>query len=256
MPPSHDHDAGGDPDLLARKAELRDETWTALEEAGADRFPGAQGRIPNFVGAEAAADRLRTTNAWADASSVKANPDSPQWPVRQRAVEAGMRVYMAVPRLADERPFLLLDPGELEVSARSATSIKGASRHARPVPLGGVEPVDLVIVGSVAVSSDGARLGKGGGFSDLEFAIAREAGLVGRDTRVVTTVHPVQVVETGRIPMGRHDVPLDLIVTPEEVVVPDTGMGRPPGILWNQLTAERIDAIPLLQTLQQDRGAG
>ena len=28
----HDHDAGGDPALLAAKAELRDEVWTALTD--------------------------------------------------------------------------------------------------------------------------------------------------------------------------------------------------------------------------------
>jgi 5-formyltetrahydrofolate cyclo-ligase len=33
-----------------------------------------------------------------------------------------------------------------------------------------------------------ARLGKGGGFSDLELAVAAEAGLVDRSTVVVTTV--------------------------------------------------------------------
>jgi 5-formyltetrahydrofolate cyclo-ligase len=31
---------------------------------------------------------------------VKANPDSAQWPVRQRALEDGKTVYMAVPRPA------------------------------------------------------------------------------------------------------------------------------------------------------------
>jgi 5-formyltetrahydrofolate cyclo-ligase len=42
----------------------------------------------------------------------------------------------------------------------------------------------------VAVNRQGARVGKGGGFSDLEFALLVEAGLVGTDTVVATTVHP------------------------------------------------------------------
>jgi 5-formyltetrahydrofolate cyclo-ligase len=37
--------------------------------------------------------------------TVKANPDSPQLPVRQRALEDGKTVYMAVPRLAADAPF-------------------------------------------------------------------------------------------------------------------------------------------------------
>jgi 5-formyltetrahydrofolate cyclo-ligase len=32
-------------------------------------------------------------------------------------------------------------------------------------------------MGSVAASEDGTRLGKGGGFADLEFALATAAGL-------------------------------------------------------------------------------
>jgi 5-formyltetrahydrofolate cyclo-ligase len=74
--------------------------WSALQGAGAARFPGARGRIPNFVGAEAAAERLRGTDGWQRAATLKANPDAPQWPVRQRALEDGKTVFMAVPRLA------------------------------------------------------------------------------------------------------------------------------------------------------------
>ena len=246
----HDHDAGDAPGLLARKRSLREEIWTALDDAGASRFPGAAGRIPNFIGAEAAAERLRRTGVWDRATTMKANPDSPQWPVRQRALEDGKVVYMAVPRLADEAPFFLLDPDHLDESPRQASSIKGASRNARPAGVAELEQVDLVVTGCEAVSRDGARLGKGGGFSDLEYAVASEAGLIGRETRIVTTVHPVQVVEPGRIPMTGHDLPLDLIVTPDRVIECDSVHDRPAGIDWDALTEEKIAAIPLLQRLR------
>src|SRR6185295_14538276 len=101
----HDHDAGGDPGLLAAKAALRDEVWTSLTEAGMSRFPGARNRISNFRGAEAAAQRLRELPEWERARRVKSNPDSAQLPVRQRALEDGKTVYMAVPRLAEDDPF-------------------------------------------------------------------------------------------------------------------------------------------------------
>ena len=247
----HDHDAGGAAELLERKRSLREEVWTALEEAGADRFPGADGRIPNFVGAEDAAERLRGTDRWRTAATVKANPDSPQWPVRQRALEDGKVVYMAVPKLAERNPFFLLDPETLAESPRKASSIKGASRNGRTVDVDELEPVELVVTGCVAVSPDGARLGKGGGFSDLEYAVAREAGLIGPDTRIVTTVHPIQMLEPGRIPMTDHDIPLDLIVTPDQVLECDTAFDRPTGVDWNALTGEKIEAIPLLQRLRE-----
>jgi 5-formyltetrahydrofolate cyclo-ligase len=251
----HDHsaDAGGDPDVLEAKRVLREETWEALPAAGVARFPGARGRIPNFTGAEAAAERLRGLDAWRRAAAVKANPDSPQWPVRQRALEDGIVVYMAVPRLAARNPFFCLDPAVLDVPARKASSIKGASLHGRPVPVSGLGPVDMVVVGCVAVDPSGARLGKGGGFADLEFALASAAGLVGEGTVVATTVHDVQVLGAGRIPMAAHDVPLDVIVTPGEVVWCEGGRARPAGLVWEGLTEEKIAAIPLLARLARAR---
>jgi 5-formyltetrahydrofolate cyclo-ligase len=253
--PRHDHDAGGPADLLAAKATLRDDVWLAMREARVARFPGAENRIPNFTGAEAAAERLRATPEWQRAKAIKANPDSAQWPVRQRALEDGKVVYMAVPRLAEPEPFFLLDPDELADSPRKASSIKGASRSARRVRIADVTTVDLVVAGSVAAGEDGARLGKGGGFSDLEFAIASEAGLIGSETVVVTTVHELQVRPAGAIPTTGHDARLDLVVTPDRIIDCRTGREpRPSGrIAWDELTEDKIAAIPLLAALRSER---
>lgn len=269
----HDRDAGGDPGILEAKARLREEVWGRLEREGVARFPGAEGRIPNFAGAGDAAERLRNVPHWTEARALKANPDYPQLPVRKRALRDGKVVYMAVPRLAEPEPFLLLDPDRLDESPHRAASIKGAARDGRRVTVNEVEPVDLVVTGCVAVDRSGARLGKGGGFSDLEYAVALEAGLIGPDTPVVTTVHPLQVLEEERIPMTGHDVRLDWIVTPEEVIrvengasvgershgsdnpdaSEDLGPDRLPGIRWEELTEEKIESIPLLRRLR--RGA-
>lgn len=252
-PRPHDHDAGGDPALLAAKADLRTEVWDALVAAGGSRFPGAHHRIPNFVGAEAAAERLRGLEVWSRARTIKANPDSPQWPVRQRALEDGITVYMAVPRLADADPFFLLDPDDLADRPRAASSIKGASRNARPVAVADLEPVDVVVTGCVAVDATGARLGKGGGFSDLEFAIASEAGLIGPGTVVVTTVHETQVLDAGRIPVTDHDVRLDHVVTPDRVIDCRRPERAPARIRWDELTDDKVAAIPVLARLAADR---
>ena len=221
---------------------------TRWPRAKVTRFPGAHHRISNFVGAEAAAERLRGTEAWAAARTLKANPDSPQWPVRQRALEDGKTVYMAVPRLAEDDPFFLLDPDHLADTPRKASSIKGASASARTVAVDDLEPVDLVVTGCVAVSEDGTRLGKGGGFSDLEFALACEAGMIGPDTLIATTVHELQVLAAGAIPRTAHDMTVDLVVTPDRVLRiprPDDAWtaGR---IAWDELTDDKIAAIPLL----------
>jgi 5-formyltetrahydrofolate cyclo-ligase len=251
----HDHDAGGPADVLAAKAALREEIWARMSEARVARFPGAAGRIPNFTGAEAAARRLAELPEWRDAAAVKANPDAAQLPVRQRALEDGMLVYMAVPRLAEPEPFFALDPAKLAEPPRKAASIRGASRSARRVALAALTPVDLVVMGSVAVTPEGARLGKGGGFADLEFALAQAAGLIGPRTVAVTTVHELQVSPPGAIPVTGHDVPLDLIVTPDRVIDCRPGRGPRPaaGVRWQELTEAKIAAIPLLTALHSER---
>ena len=181
------------------------------------------------------------------ASVLKCNPDLPQRPVRHRALKEGKRVYLAVPRLAEKKPFLLLDPARLDPQDLwKASSIVGAFELGRPVTLKQLEPIDLIVTGCVAVASDGARLGKGGGYSDLEYALLREVNKIGPRTPIVTTVHPTQVLRKGRIPMGRHDVSLDLFATPKKVVKCAREYRRPAGILWKDLDAAKRAAIPAL----------
>jgi 5-formyltetrahydrofolate cyclo-ligase len=246
--PRHDRDAGGPAEVLGAKAELREAVWAAMRTARVARFPGAAGRIPNFTGAEAAAERLRALPEWVSAATIKANPDSAQLPVRQRALEDGKTLYMAVPRLASVEPFFALDPDHLAESPRKAASISGATRSARRVLLSELSPVDLVVMGSVAVADDGGRLGKGGGFADLEFALATEAGLIGPRSICVTTVHELQLRSAGAIPLTSHDVPVDVIITPERVIDCRDRRGPRPraGIQWDDLTEDKIAAIPLL----------
>jgi 5-formyltetrahydrofolate cyclo-ligase len=187
----------------------------------------------------------------AGGEDAEVEPRLAQWPVRTLALEDGKVVYMAVPRLAEPDPFFLLDPAHLRDAPRTASSIKGASRSARTVGVDELEPVDLVVTGCVAVDESGARLGKGGGFSDLELAIAAEAGLVDADTVVVTTVHDLQVLASGAIPTTDHDIHVDVIVTPEQVLRSKRPKGWSlPDIRWDDLTDEKIAAIPLLGRLR------
>jgi 5-formyltetrahydrofolate cyclo-ligase len=55
------------------------------------------------------------------------------------------------------------------------------------------------------------------------------------------------------IPLTGHDVTLDFIVTPDRVI--DCRAGRAPrsaaAISWDDLTEEKIAAIPLLSALRQ-----
>ncbi|ARS89243.1 5-formyltetrahydrofolate cyclo-ligase [Natrarchaeobaculum aegyptiacum] len=244
------------------KQEIRERVWDDLEDSGEARFPfPPHGRIPNFAGADEAADRLADQPEWEAATTIKANPDAPQLPVRRRALREGKTVYMAVPRLRDRKCFLKLDPDVLE-DYDAATTVSGSSKHGQQVGPEAVDEIDLIVSGSVAVSvgqptaatdggrreSAGGRIGKGEGYSDLEYAILRDLALVDEETPVATTVHERQLLEQS-IPVGDHDVPMDLVVTPERTIRPDGGE-KPDGIDWNLLEEDRLEEIPVLERLR------
>jgi len=231
------------------KNEIREKIWKILEKEGGALFPGARGRIPNFKGAEIAARLLSTLPEWERAKNIKANPDSPQRSVRHLALSSGKIVYMAVPRLREKKCFIKLDPSKIPSKKYfEASSIKGAFRYGIPIHPKEIPQIDLIVAGSVAVNKKGSRLGKGGGYSDLEYAIGREFGFVKEDVVIVTTVHPLQIVKED-IPETHHDFRIDFIITPEEMIPTRREGGRPRGIIRDDLTEQKISEIPILEEM-------
>jgi 5-formyltetrahydrofolate cyclo-ligase len=231
------------------KDQVRRAVWKAMDREGVSRFPGAEGRIPNFAGARAAAERLSAHRLWKRAQVVKANPDSPQTHARRIALEQGKVVIMAVPRLRDPHPFRVLEPKRLnKQQIREAATIKGALRHGRVVALDEIPEIDFVVCGSVAVNLSGARVGKGGGFSDLEFGLLIDSGQIDDHTVVATTVHPIQILRE-HLAVTDHDLPVDLIATPRAVVEVERAYSRPRGILWDHLQPPQIREIPVLERM-------
>lgn len=233
---------------MTSKQEIRERIWESMQRRGVARFPGAVGRIPNFDGAPQAAELVRGLEVWQRARVLKCNPDSPQLPLRRAALREGKTVYMAVPRLREERCFIELDPERLGRRASSAATIRGAFTHGRLVTVDELKPVDLVVCGSVAVNPEGARLGKGGGYSDLEYALAFASGKLSSDTPILTTVHRLQLIEE-MIRRVVHDIPVDYIVTPERILETHTRLPRPEGIYWDLLPPDKIEAIPTLRAM-------
>ncbi|MEG4633128.1 5-formyltetrahydrofolate cyclo-ligase [Microcoleus sp. AR_TQ3_B6] len=235
------------------KDELRAEIWSLLKQHAAsigDPF----GHIPNFVGAQVAAERLANLPIWQQAKTIKCNPDSPQIPVRMRALQEGKRLYMAVPRLTSTRCFVELTAEDLQrknISIAESAIARQALACGKLVSFAEMEPIDLVIVGCVAAGPGGGRTGKGAGFADLELAMLQEFGLVQIDTPIVTTVHPLQIVPDSRLPMQAHDWALNWIVTAEEVIETNTSYPRPIGLNWDSIRPEQLEQIPILRKLRE-----
>jgi len=228
------------------KRALRERVWRELEARNIATFPKpARGRIPNFVGSRAAATLLRSLPTYAQARTIFVNPDAAQLAVRELTLRDRKRLIMATPRLREG--FILLDPAEIK-DARGTASIRGAFKHGKKTSVHGVK-VDLIVEGSVVVDRKGGRVGKGGGFGDLEFAILRETGAITDKTPIVTTVHPLQIVD--EVPMSEHDVPVDFIVTPNRIIETTHAHPKPPGIIWKLLPSDVFKRMPILAELRR-----
>ena len=232
--------------VLMDKQALRERVWRELEARNIATFPKpARGRIPNFVGSNAAATLLRSLTTYAQARMIFVNPDAAQLAVRELVLRDGKHLIMATPRLREG--FILLDPAKIK-DARGAASIRGAFKHGIKTSVHGLK-VDLIVEGSVAVDRRGGRVGKGGGFGDLEFAILRETGAITDTTPIVTTVHPLQIVD--EIPMSEHDVPVDFIVTPDRIIETTHSHPKPSGIIWELLPSDAFKRMPILAELRR-----
>ena len=170
------------------KAAARNAVWNALTERKVARFPfPTHGRIPNFEGAKEAAERLVAHPIFRGVRVIKVNPDSPQRWVRKLALERNITVITPTPRL--KGAFRKLDPRKIPRDHYDeAATLKRGGEWGEDVALGALPKIDLVVMGSVAVTRDGRRLGKGHGYADLEYAILRELG--NPPVPVVTTVPP------------------------------------------------------------------
>ena len=237
---------------FADKDEARQAVWDRLRAERLTRFPfPPHGRIPNFAGAREAAERLFEIEPWRSARRIKVNPDAPQRPVREAALRRGITVLVPTPRL--RAGFKQLDPARIpKDQIRAAASLAKGERFAEEVPLEALPALDAIVCGSVAVTRDGRRCGKGEGYSDLEYAILRELGHA--PVPVATTVHPVQIV--GRLPRAPTDLPLSVIVTPHEVVRVAAPPPAPAGIDWARLCEADLDAMPVLRQLAATIGRG
>jgi 5-formyltetrahydrofolate cyclo-ligase len=101
--------------------------------------------------------------------------------------------------------FKKLDPHRIPPDKiDEATSLSRGNRWAEEVALADMPVLDAIVCGSVAVTRNGRRCGKGEGYSDLEFAILRELGHPPVPT--ATTVHDLQISQYSRPcpPVGDH----------------------------------------------------
>ncbi|CAJ1953166.1 unnamed protein product [Sphenostylis stenocarpa] len=241
-------------DPKAWKWVIRKRIWDTMEARNFANNPRpVHHRIPNFVGASVAAQKMRELDVFQVAQCVKVNPDSPQKQVRFFTLSDGKKLLTPQPRLRTGF-FSVLESSMLSLDTMNegCTSV-GVAKHGRPIRLDEKIKVDLIVIGSVAVDPrTGARLGKGEGFAELEYGMLRYMGAIDDSTPVVTSVHDCQLVDD--IPVEKlliHDVPVDIICTPTQVIFTHTTIPKPQGIYWDKLSPEKLGQIRILRELKK-----
>jgi 5-formyltetrahydrofolate cyclo-ligase len=228
------------------KHAARQAVWDQLVADKLARFPfPPHGRIPNFARAKEAAERLFTIPLFQKAKRIKVNPDAPQRYVRELALRHGMTIYVPTPRLRGG--FRRFDPQKIPRDKfREAASLSKGTQWGELVSLDELPQLDAIITGSVAVTPNGHRCGKGEGYGDLEYAILRELGHA--PIPVATTVHDIQVAKD--FPRDATDLPLSFIVTPFTIMEVKTPPDPAKGIDWTKLTPQDLEDMPILKELK------
>ncbi|EFN83333.1 Methenyltetrahydrofolate synthetase domain-containing protein [Harpegnathos saltator] len=233
---------------------FRRKVWDYMTKNELVNFPvNIYKRIPNFKGAAEAAQRLTELDEFKRAQTIKINPDKPQERVRFLALEANKEIIVPIPRLRSGL-FLHVTPvaGATKEQLKILATMHGLEQSGKPLGLDSHIKVDLVVLGSVCVSQDGYRLGKGEGFADLEFAMMMRMGTITENTTVITSVHDCQIVDY--IPpqlFKEYDVPVDIIVTPTQTIFVEPRQKKPSGILWHMLSGRRLKTMQVLQQLKE-----
>ena len=187
------------------KAQLRQYVWDKLVATGVAAFPlPPHGRIPNFIGARRAAERIRLLPNYRDARCVFTGPDGVLKPLRDLILADGKILAYATPHM---KAFKMLRPAQ----RKPDTTIKGLIKYGEPLK----ERVDIIVVGSVAVDLKGNRIGKGAGYGDREIAHLRN---LNPEVLLTTLVHSSQVFEDISYLMEPQDVPVGFILTEKELI--------------------------------------
>lgn len=199
-------------DIEKAKKLLRETIWTKLESEHVARFPlPCFGRIPNFAGSEKAAEQVRLLPEWRKARVVFVSPDYAQQKVRENALLDGKVLVMASPKL--RHGYVVIYPDAVKGFESFSSTIRGAFKYGKAVPVQEMPRPDLIVEGSVAVDMQGHRLGKGGGYGDVEISTLK--AMFG-NVPVVTTAHDMQVVDS--VPFDRKDEKVSVIVTPTRII--------------------------------------
>ncbi|XP_034282449.1 methenyltetrahydrofolate synthase domain-containing protein isoform X1 [Pantherophis guttatus] len=233
------------------KWDIRNKIWDYMEANNLADFPRpVHHRIPNFKGSFQTGLSIKSWEGFDQAREVKVDPDKPLEGIRLSVLQARKALLVPTPRLRTGLfNRIVPPPGATKETLRKCATSQGVRDYSVPVGLDAKVHVDLIVVGSVAVSEKGWRIGKGEGFADMEYAMMVSMGAVGHRTVVITAVHDCQVVDIPEELLDDHDLTVDYILTPTRIIKTECKQPKPWGIMWNKISQETLKKIPVLKIL-------
>lgn len=210
---------------------------------------------PDFEGSDQAARHLLEEGIASHPALVFAVPDGAVQSARELLLRRGSRILLST--YCMRRGFRLLDPGRIDATDYAfAATLDGVERFGVEVSvaeMAGLGPLDLLLTGAAAVSSNGTRVGKSYQYFDIEWGLLAEIGLVNDRTPVAVIVHDVQLMPDRVAPLPREAVP-DFIALPSRLIRLENRPKRPRGVDWASIDPDELELMPALVELQRARG--
>ncbi|KAJ3674584.1 hypothetical protein LUZ60_005200 [Juncus effusus] len=103
----------------------------------------------------------------------------------------------------------ILEPSPLDDEGNQREDVMSASH-----------PIDLFLLPGVAFDKQGRRLGRGGGYYDVLLKKYQDRALEKNWNKplLVALAYSAQIMEENIIPMTPNDIPIDAIVSPNEII--------------------------------------
>ncbi|CAF0905371.1 unnamed protein product [Rotaria sordida] len=238
------------------KARARTLIWDIMELKNEISYPHpVHGRIPNFRNNPNCSMNLAQLEEFQRARVIEICPSLAQEHLRLFSLSEGKVVLTPAPSVGNAL-FYKLDPKFLHVQDLSRAATKsGAAALGTIVNLTAIGNlhVDIFIVASVVANPiNGARLGKGKGYGDIEYAMMHQLGACNDKTLVVTTVHESQLLnDLPESVMTEHDLSVNIIITPQRIIYTQNKFSRPKEINWNDIDNETMLNLPVLKEFQR-----
>ncbi|XP_037028956.1 uncharacterized protein LOC119069157 [Bradysia coprophila] len=234
------------------KRSIRVQTWRKFQEQKLYTGSFVFNRIPNFVGVEKAVELLSETPEYKNAKNIKVDVDRSQDAVKLNALSSSKNLFISCGKDSKALYAKVNCPETEDVATqKKAILVLNLAEYGTEIEFQNKVELDMVVYGSVAVSKLGERIGRGNGYVDLDFATLKHCGSITDKTLIVTVIHDEQLYDTLPTHLFTDlDVPLDLIVTPTQVIRVPKRLPRPAGIRWEILSQRRLGVVPVLQAIK------